>query len=133
MVRRTSNVRNAVKIALFAAGVALALTAAHADSSIRDKCEGTAAQGITPDMVIATCTDLIRDGESSAVVATAYYNRGNAHFDKKEWALAIDDYTHALYLRPKYPTAMFNRGLAKKHAGDIAGGDADMAASKTLN
>ena len=124
--------RKTVKVALFAVAAVLTVSAAHADSSIQDKCAGTAAQGVTPDMVIDACTAIIREGGNPGTLSGAYYNRGNAHFDKKEWALAIGDFTHALDLRSNYATAMFNRGLAKKHAGDIAGGDADIAASKAM-
>lgn len=119
-----------LKAALFAMAAVLATPGALADDDA--KCAGTAKQGITPDMVIEACTAIIREGGSPLTLAAAYYNRGNAHFDRKEWALAIDDYDHALDLRSNYPTAMFNRGLAKKHAGDNTGGDADIAASKTM-
>ena len=92
-------------------------------------CAATKADSVAPDTIIEACTAIIKD---SNFPAGAYYNRGNAHFDKGEWALAIDDYTHTLGLNPKHANAMFNRGLAKKHLGDNAGGDADMAAAKAM-
>ncbi|MDE2110845.1 MAG: tetratricopeptide repeat protein [Alphaproteobacteria bacterium] len=96
-------------------------------------CAATAASGATPDSVLTACTAVIEDGTGGpAVLAGAYYNRGNAHYDKKEFALAIADYDHAILLKPNYPTALFNRGLAKLRSGDKAGGDADIAASKAM-
>jgi tetratricopeptide (TPR) repeat protein len=66
------------------------------------------------------------------ILAGAYYNRGNAYYDKKDFPQAIADYNHAILLKPHYPTAIFNRGLAKKRSGDSVGGDADIAASKAM-
>ncbi len=120
---------------LAAAVLAVALTTqAHADlAKDQETCAGTAAQGITPDMVIAACNAVILDGTGGAAnLASAYYNRGNAYYDKKDYAHAIPDYDHALLLKPHYPTALFNRGLAKLRSGDKVGGNADIAASKAM-
>jgi len=117
---------------LFVAAAALFSANAQAQSDGEKKCAGTAAQGITPDMVVEACSSVIAGAENPAGLASAYYNRGNAYYDKKDFPKAIADYTRALSLRPNYPTAMFNRGLAKKRSGDSAGGDADIAASKTM-
>jgi tetratricopeptide (TPR) repeat protein len=95
-------------------------------------CAGTAADGYTPEAIIAACTNVIENANYPGILAGAYYNRGNAHYDKADFANAIADYDHALHLRPNYPTALFNRGLAKKRSGDSAGGDADIAASKAM-
>ena len=46
--------------------------------------------------------------------ATAYYNRGVAHYDKNnlgEWEQAILDYTRALNLDSRYAVAYLNRGV----------------------
>jgi tetratricopeptide (TPR) repeat protein len=120
------------KVALFVAAAAVFSASAMAASDAEKKCASTAAQGVTPDQVIEACSTVIRDADNPAILSSVYYNRGNAYYDKKDWQNAIADYTHALTLRPKFPTAMNNRGLAKKHAGDIAGGDADIAAAKAM-
>jgi tetratricopeptide (TPR) repeat protein len=121
-----------LKCATAIAAVTIVSGSALAASDAEKKCTGTAAQGVTPDMVIEGCSKLILDAENPAALAPVYYNRGNAHFDKKDWNSAIADYTKALGLRPKYPTAMNNRGIAKLHLGDKAGGDADIAAAKAM-
>ena len=112
---------------------AVVLTApANAVDNVR-QCAGTAAQGVTPDMVIPACTAIIEEGMGGSVsLAGAYYNRGNAYYDKHDFPNAIADYDHAIKLKPNYPLALFNRGLAKKRSGDSVGGDADIAASKAM-
>ncbi|MGA7674744.1 MAG: tetratricopeptide repeat protein [Rhizomicrobium sp.] len=121
-------------IAAIAAATIFFSTQAYADlAKDEETCASTAAQGVTPDMVITGCNSVIQDGTGGpSVLAGAYYNRGNANYDKKDFPHAIADYDHALLLKPKYPTAMFNRGLAKLRSGDKAGGDADIAASKAM-
>jgi tetratricopeptide (TPR) repeat protein len=95
------------------------------------KCEGTAAQGITPDVVIAACTAVLQSGDAGRDGrAIAYYNRANAHYDKKELDQAIRDYSEAIKLKPDFTSALKNRGLTKKQMGDNAGGDADLMAAK---
>jgi len=49
----------------------------------------------------------------------------------KQWDLTITDYNTALRIEPKLPTALYGRGFAKLKKGDLAGGNADMAAAKT--
>jgi tetratricopeptide (TPR) repeat protein len=120
---------------LAAAVLAVALTAPAYAELAKDQvaCAGTAAQGITPDMVITACSAVIDDGTGGAPNLTgAYYNRGNAYYDKKDYVRAILDYDHALLLKPHYPVALFNRGLAKLRSGDKVGGNADIAASKAM-
>jgi lipoprotein NlpI len=97
------------------------------------KCEGTAAQGFTPEVIIAGCTGVIQSDDASASAkAGSYYNRANAHYDKGEFELAVHDFDQAIRLRPNFPTALNNRGLAKKRMGDDAGGDADIQAAAAL-
>lgn len=112
---------------------AAVLTAVPAFAASDDKiCASTKADGYTADQIVEACSNAIRNADYPGVKSGAYYNRGNAYFDKADWANAISDYSHALNLRPSYPSAMLNRGIAKKHMGDNAGGDADIAASKTM-
>jgi tetratricopeptide (TPR) repeat protein len=130
--RGMGDMHKLLKCATAVAAVLIFSTSALAASDAEKKCSGTAAQGITPDMVIEGCSQLITEADNPAALAPVYYNRGNAYFDKKDWSNAVADYTKALNLRPKYPTAMNNRGIAKLHMGDKAGGDADMAAAKAM-
>ena len=64
--------------------------------------------------------------------AKPYFNRGAAYYNKGEYARALQDFDEAIRLRPDYAKALTARGNAKKQMGDIAGGDADIAAAKAL-
>jgi hypothetical protein len=47
--------------------------------------------------------------------------------------LAIADFSAALRLDPKLPTALYGRGYAKLKKGDATGGKTDIAAAQTIN
>jgi tetratricopeptide (TPR) repeat protein len=61
-----------------------------------------------------------------------YNGRGSAYDGKKDYARAIADYDQAIRLDPKYAHAYYGRGQAKLKAGDIAGGNADIAAARRM-
>ena len=46
--------------------------------------------------------------------------------------MAIKDYSSALRVDPKLASALYGRGLAKLKKGDMAAGNADLAAAKKL-
>ena len=80
---------------------------------------------------IADCDQAIKLSPITGVTAT-YDTRGDAYFHLGDWTHAIGDYDRALKLWPEYPSALYGRGAAKTHAGDVAGGQADMAAAEKL-
>jgi hypothetical protein len=45
---------------------------------------------------------------------------------------AIDDFSSALRVDPKLPSALYGRGLARLKSGDKPGGDADISAAKAI-
>jgi tetratricopeptide (TPR) repeat protein len=59
-----------------------------------------------------------------------YDSLGLAHLKMKAWSKAIDDYNKALYGRPDLTVSLYGRGIAKRASGDLAGGEADIAAAK---
>ena len=73
------------------------------------------------DRAIESFTDCI--GQDDLLIdqlTVAYYNRGNAHLDKRHFERAIGDYDQALYLKPDYVPAYLNRGNAYQAVGDYA-------------
>ncbi len=62
----------------------------------------------------------------------AYFNRATARVRLKEYEAAAADYDSALEIKNS-SISLFGRGVAKRHRGDIAGGDADIAAAKALD
>jgi tetratricopeptide (TPR) repeat protein len=58
-------------------------------------------------------------GEQTRVAgdATAYYNRGNAYADKRDYDQAIQDFTKAIELNPRNGVVYYNRGVAYGEKG----------------
>ena len=68
---------------------------------------------------IKGCSDLIASAApTSAGLAIAYNNRGNAYVKERRLDLAISDYDQALVLNPRYVRAYNNRGIAFELKGD---------------
>ncbi len=59
-----------------------------------------------------------------------YDSLGLADLKIKAWAKAIKDFDYAIEIRPGLTTSLYGRGVAKHASGDMAGGDADIAAAK---
>ena len=66
-----------------------------------------------------------QQGQSRRVAPHAYYNRGNAHSAKGDFAAAIADYDEAIKLDPKNASALTNRGTAHSEKGDADAAFAD--------
>jgi len=84
------------------------------------------AQTQDNDAAIAGCARIIDDGKVKPKGhAAAYYNRGNAHSAKGDFAAAIADYDAAIKLDPKNARALTNRGTAHSEKGDAEAAFAD--------
>jgi len=64
--------------------------------------------------------------------ALGFLNRGCAYLMIRRLALARQDFDSALRFDPKNPGALLGRGLVKRQTGDVAGGDADVAAARAI-
>jgi tetratricopeptide (TPR) repeat protein/predicted aspartyl protease len=64
--------------------------------------------------------------------ASVLDSRGLVYLRLGKYDKAIDDYDAALALDPKTPWSLYGRGLAKRHLGQTAAGDADIAAATVL-
>jgi tetratricopeptide (TPR) repeat protein len=82
-------------------------------------------QSNDPDRSIWGCTRLIEKDPRDAV---AYYNRGIAHDDKKDYDRAIADYTRVIEIHPQ-AAAYSNRGYAYTHKRDYDRAFADYASA----
>ncbi len=79
---------------------------------------------------IAELTKLI---ETNPQDAAAYFNRGNAKSDLKDYQGAISDYTKAIEINPQYAANYNNRGLAKIDLKDYKGAVADYTKAIAIN
>jgi len=80
-----------------------------------------------PDAAIAACTAVIQANvDTPDNLALAYYDRGNGHNYKREYALAAADYTKAIGLKPDYEQAYCNRGQVNDEMGNIDQALADL-------
>lgn len=88
------------------------------------------AQSKDNDAAVAGCTRIIEDSKVKPKGrAAAYYNRGNAHSAKGDFAAAIADYDEAIRLDPKNARAVANRGTAHSEKGDAEAAIADFDAA----
>jgi tetratricopeptide (TPR) repeat protein len=92
---------------------------------LAEHCYYAAVAGLA-DMAELTCTRAI--ATQSRDIGD-YDSLGLAHLKMKAWDKAITDYNHALDVRPDLTLSLYGRGIAKRARGDIAGGDADIAAA----
>lgn len=83
-----------------------------------------------PDKAIDNCTKALG---STADFALAYYIRGNAYLDKKDYDNAILNYNKTVELNPKYAPVFTNRGLAFHHKQDYILAVADLTKAIELN
>lgn len=71
------------------------------------------------DLTIKSCTTIIKNSKETAKnQALAYFHRGMAYADKRQYDTAIADYTAAVKLNPAYSAAYNNRGAAYEKLGD---------------
>ena len=62
----------------------------------------------------------------------AHKNRGNTYYAVGLNGRAIEDYSAAIHANPRYANAYYDRSLARRKKGDIAGADADLAKARQL-
>jgi tetratricopeptide (TPR) repeat protein len=89
-------------------------------------CYYAAAAGLL-DMAELTCSEAI--ARQNRYLGD-YDSLGLAHVKMGKWSAAIQDYNQSLSGRPDLTLSLYGRGIAKLASGDVAGGNADIAAAK---
>ena len=89
-------------------------------------CYEAAVAGLL-EMAELTCTQAIA---RQTYDFGAYDSLGFVHLKMKKWDAALADYNKSLALRSDLTMSLYGRGVAKHAKGDLAGGDADIAAAK---
>jgi tetratricopeptide (TPR) repeat protein len=104
--------------ALALAGALLAAAPALAQKpEERGWCEGE--DGATPDQRIAGCSAVIKAGrDKGEKLAEAFNHRGLAYRLKGDIERAIQDYSQAIRIHPKFAMAYNNRGVAYDKKGE---------------
>lgn len=87
-----------------------------------------------PTNVVAACTDALKVPTlQSGDVARAHANRGRAYSTMHEYSAAVNDYTLALDIVPRYEYALVNRGSAYFAMNDFGNAMADYNAAAFIN
>jgi len=121
MESRSSVVKSGVAIGvLLLVGLPVAAQNSKVNSSYLSSIEPCNGGGTTSlDARIAACTAFIeaRQG-TTAALAIAYNNRGNAYTAKGDFDKAIRDFDQSIALKPTYTKAFNNRGVAYLRKGE---------------
>lgn len=94
--------------------LSFATSAAFGEAATRDqqmdRCNNK-GDNVPLDDQVEACSEIIKSKYAEFRMSTAYYNRGNARSKKKEWALAIADYSEAARLEPTNASIWNNRAI----------------------
>jgi tetratricopeptide (TPR) repeat protein len=88
--------------------------------------------GVLADQLPKTITDCDQAIKLESRDPNNYNSRAFVHFRMGDFQAAIADYDKSIEGNPKVGSSFFMRGLAKRAAGDLAGGDADIAKGKQM-
>ena len=106
------------------------LTSQPNDAEIlNERCWTHATLGGDLNIALADCTRSLQLKAS----AEASDSRGLVYLKLGRFSEARADYDQALAQFADYPSSLFGRGIAKRHLGDTASGNADIAAAKKLD
>lgn len=94
------------------------------------RCWALAGQGKDIKAALADCNLAIKRAPRYAV---AYDARGLARLKQEKYALAVRDYSKALSLQKATPTALFGRGIAEWHLGQLASAWSDLTLARRAN
>ena len=97
---------------------------------LASRCRARAMLGENLDKALADCNRAIKERPQAVVYLDS---RGLTYLRRGEYDKALKDYDAVLASLPRNPWALYGRGLVELHAGRIAQGQADIAASKSVD
>jgi tetratricopeptide (TPR) repeat protein len=103
----------------------LKLEVQHPEHILASYCYIAGVAGLLESAEMA-CQESIADNSHDI---GQYDSLGYVHVRMKQWDKAIAEYDKALYGRPDLTISLYGRGVAKRAKGDVAGGNADIAAA----
>jgi tetratricopeptide (TPR) repeat protein len=106
-------------------GRMLQLEVEHPERILADYCYNAGVAGLLEEAEMACQSSIDHNSHDIG----QYDSLGFVHLRMKQWAKAVADYNRALYGRSDLTISLYGRGLARKAMGDIAGGNADIAAA----
>ena len=106
-------------------GAMLRLETQHPEHILASYCYLAGVAGLLESAEL-TCQESI---EKNSHDIGQYDSLGYVHVRMKQWDKAIADYDRAINDVPDLTLSLYGRGIAKRAKGDIAGGNADIAAA----
>ena len=104
----------------------LRIVGSNARLTTTDQDDEDCNKSLDPAKIIPACTKLAEDAnDTPRNRAIAYYDRGNAYKNLKDYDRALSDYSEALKLDPQYAHAYLNRGWVYAAKNDAARSIAD--------
>ncbi len=103
----------------------LKVESVHPEHILANYCYLAAVAGLLESAEL-TCQESI-DQNSHDI--GQYDSLGYVHVRMKQWDKAIADYNKAIDDRPDLTISLYGRGVARRAKGDVAGGNADIAAA----
>jgi len=103
-------------------------------TALNSRCWVRAKMGKALDIALSDCNAALASPNISGPNRShALGSRGFVYFRLGQFDRAISDSDAALKDSPRSASTLYIRGLAKYRRGDIAGGEADVAAAKTID
>jgi membrane associated rhomboid family serine protease len=96
---------------------------------LNNRCWARAIAGRELPLAVIDCTEALMIARDNANIMDS---RGFAYLRLSQLDDAVADYDEALKFAPKQASSLYGRGLAKLRKGDVAGGEADIAAAKAV-
>lgn len=107
---------------------------AYFGAALNRRCWIRALDGTELTLALDDCNGALRRAErASPLFAEATDSRALVYLRSGNCASAIEDYDATLKIRSASAWSLYGRGLCRRHLGNVAAGDEDMARAKALS